>query len=122
MHILEFKKINMAKWFLTTFVFLVSFGIVKSFANDVPSSPLVSAVSWPQFRYNQENTALNPNLDDPFFKKKWGFSLGNPSVSYSSPAAIIKGSHTHDGNHPGTVFIRATNRILLALKASDGAQ
>lgn len=117
--------------------FILALSAANSFA-DKPN-PAASNNSWSQFRFDQENTGFNQPFDNPFFKKKWTFSLGNPRVTYSSPAVILdRGSQNGDGDfdnskngwkegkesheNSGMLLIGTTQGKLLALRTFDGTQ
>lgn len=119
------KKINLnkrmlSKMFLLTVLFVIFFNFSQTFAGN--SSSTFSPNNWPQFRFDQANTGFNQPVNDPFFKKKWSYSLGNPNVTYSSPAVILNAPISQKGNPVGMLFIGTTQGRLLALKTHDGTK
>lgn len=120
MNKLKIIKIHRVKEPLMAFVFLLSFGFSQSYADNTLTN--LTTNDWPQFRFNQENTGFNQPIKDPFFMKKWTYSLSNPNVTYSSPAVILNAPISQKGNPVGMLFIGTTQGRLLALKTHDGTK
>jgi len=132
------KLIEKAKVLLLALVLLVWGGASIAFATTATPTATVTPVnvlSWAQYRFNNDNSGFNQHLDDPYLQPKWQASLGQPNVSYSSPAVVldlgllgqpddpaigIQGTETD--TNTGILCVGTTQGKLLALRTLDGTQ
>jgi len=133
-----FKILEKVKVLCLTLAFLwgsASMAFATATPTATPTVTPVNVLSWAQYRFNNDNSGFNQHLDNPYLTPKWQASLGQPNVSYSSPAVVldlgllgqpddpaigIQGAETD--TNTGILCVGTTQGKLLALRTLDGTQ